>query len=74
MQEAALEGSRDVVQLHFGGGTPTFLSEDEMQRLMDIIRKHFRLLPRRRIFDRSRSAQGWAATMSSNWRPSASTA
>ena len=45
MQEAALDGSRDVVQLHFGGGTPTFLAHDEMQRLMDIIRKHFRLLP-----------------------------
>jgi oxygen-independent coproporphyrinogen-3 oxidase len=45
MQEAALDGSRDVVQLHFGGGTPTFLSDDEMQRLMEIIRKHFRLLP-----------------------------
>jgi oxygen-independent coproporphyrinogen-3 oxidase len=45
MQEAALDGSRDVVQLHFGGGTPTFLSNDEMRRLMDIIRKHFRLLP-----------------------------
>ena len=45
MQEAALEGSRDVVQLHFGGGTPTFLSHEEMQRVMDIIRKHFRLLP-----------------------------
>ena len=45
MQEAALDGSRDVVQLHFGGGTPTFLSHDEMRRLMDIIRKHFRLLP-----------------------------
>ena len=45
MQEAALEGSRDVVQLHFGGGTPTFLSNEEMRRLMDIIRQHFRLLP-----------------------------
>jgi oxygen-independent coproporphyrinogen-3 oxidase len=45
MQEAALDGSRDVVQLHFGGGTPTFLSNDEMRRLMDIIRQHFRLLP-----------------------------
>ena len=45
MQEAGLDGSRDVVQLHFGGGTPTFLSDDEMRRLMDIIRKHFRLLP-----------------------------
>jgi oxygen-independent coproporphyrinogen-3 oxidase len=31
MQEAALDGSRDVVQLHFGGGTPTFLSHDEMR-------------------------------------------
>ena len=45
MQEAALDGKRDVVQLHFGGGTQTFLSEEEMQRVMDIIRKHFRLLP-----------------------------
>jgi oxygen-independent coproporphyrinogen-3 oxidase len=26
-----LDGSRDVVQLHFGGGTPTFLSHDEMR-------------------------------------------
>jgi len=45
MQEAALDGSRDVVNCHFGGGTPTFLSHDEMRRLMDIIREHFRLLP-----------------------------
>jgi oxygen-independent coproporphyrinogen-3 oxidase len=45
MQAEALDGSRDVVQLHWGGGTPTFLSADEMRRLMELINKHFRLLP-----------------------------
>ncbi|MFA7280216.1 MAG: oxygen-independent coproporphyrinogen III oxidase [Sterolibacterium sp.] len=45
MQSAALEGSHDVVQLHWGGGTPTFLSKDEMRRLMDMTRQHFRLVP-----------------------------
>ncbi len=45
LQAGALEGSRDVVQLHWGGGTPTFLSNDEMRRLMESIRSHFRLLP-----------------------------
>ncbi|QDX81096.1 oxygen-independent coproporphyrinogen III oxidase [Denitratisoma sp. DHT3] len=45
MQAEALEGGRDVVQLHWGGGTPTFLSHEEMTRLMDLIRSHFRLLP-----------------------------
>jgi len=28
-----------------GGGTPTFLSHDEMRRLMDLTRQHFKLLP-----------------------------
>ncbi len=32
---------RKVVQLHFGGGSPTFLAPDEIRRLGDIIRKHF---------------------------------
>jgi oxygen-independent coproporphyrinogen-3 oxidase len=40
-----VDGSRDVVQLHFGGGTPTFLSDDEMRQLMEQIRRHFNLLP-----------------------------
>ena len=39
-----VDGSRDVVQLHFGGGTPTFLSDDEMRQLMAQIRQHFNLL------------------------------
>lgn len=34
-----------VSQLHLGGGTPTFLSEQQLQRLMGIVREHFELLP-----------------------------
>ena len=45
LQSAALEGSHDAIQLHWGGGTPTFLADDEMRQLMDLIRSHFRLLP-----------------------------
>ncbi|VXC66518.1 coproporphyrinogen III oxidase, SAM and NAD(P)H dependent, oxygen-independent [Pseudomonas sp. 8Z] len=33
-----------IEQLHFGGGTPTFLSHDELRRLMQHLRKHFNLL------------------------------
>lgn len=33
-----------VAQLHWGGGTPTFLSHDEMRQLMAATRRHFRLL------------------------------
>ncbi|MDO8347746.1 MAG: oxygen-independent coproporphyrinogen III oxidase [Rugosibacter sp.] len=42
---AALDGSRDVVQLHLGGGTPTFLADDELRHLMETIRRQFHLLP-----------------------------
>lgn len=45
LQAAALDGGADAVQLHWGGGTPTFLSDDETQRLMGLIRTHFNLLP-----------------------------
>lgn len=33
-----------VEQLHFGGGTPTFLSHDELRQLMACLRTHFNLL------------------------------
>ena len=33
-----------VQQLHFGGGTPTFLSHDELRQLMQCLRQHFQLL------------------------------
>ncbi|WP_371325177.1 oxygen-independent coproporphyrinogen III oxidase [Dechloromonas sp. ZY10] len=47
LQSAALEGTdgeHEVIQLHWGGGTPTFLSHDEMRQLMGETRKHFKLL------------------------------
>ncbi len=34
-----------VAQLHWGGGTPTFLDDSEVQRLMDFTREHFELQP-----------------------------
>ncbi|MGO8765444.1 MAG: oxygen-independent coproporphyrinogen III oxidase [Limisphaerales bacterium] len=38
---AKLDPKRQVVQLHWGGGSPTFLHPDEIRRLGQIIRKHF---------------------------------
>ena len=32
---------RKAIQLHLGGGTPTFLSPDELRQLMSMIRSHF---------------------------------
>jgi oxygen-independent coproporphyrinogen-3 oxidase len=40
-----LNPARQVVQLHFGGGSPTFLRPDEIRRLGDIIHQHFTLSP-----------------------------
>jgi oxygen-independent coproporphyrinogen-3 oxidase len=45
IQAEALDGPREAVQLHLGGGTPTFLSNDEMRRLIELITSHFKLLP-----------------------------
>jgi len=50
-REAALhaelfDSDRPVVQLHLGGGTPTYLTDREMGRLMDGLARHFRLLDR----------------------------
>lgn len=44
MQAALLGDGRRVEQLHFGGGTPTFLSNDEIRELMGAIRKNFELI------------------------------
>ena len=40
-----LHQDRKAVQLHFGGGSPTFLRPDEIRRLGDIIHKHFTFSP-----------------------------
>ena len=38
------KGLPEVAQVHWGGGTPTFLSHDEMSQLMTATRRHFRLV------------------------------
>lgn len=44
MQAALLGESRRLEQLHFGGGTPTFLSDDELRAVMGAINKNFELV------------------------------
>ena len=43
LQSALFDAGRRVEQLHWGGGTPTFLSHEQMERLMDQTRRHFAL-------------------------------
>jgi oxygen-independent coproporphyrinogen-3 oxidase len=42
-QGGLFDKSRRVEQLHWGGGTPTFLDHGQMRRLMDETRRHFSL-------------------------------
>lgn len=42
---ANLSGERRITQLHWGGGTPTFLSHDELRDLMRMLREHFDFAP-----------------------------
>ena len=41
MVASYLGSDRKTVQLHFGGGTPTFLSASELHELMAVLRTHF---------------------------------
>jgi oxygen-independent coproporphyrinogen III oxidase len=43
MQSALVDAGRPVEQLHWGGGTPTFISRPQMQELMEVTRRHFQL-------------------------------
>jgi oxygen-independent coproporphyrinogen-3 oxidase len=43
MQSALFDRGRRVDQLHWGGGTPTFISQDQMRELMDQTRRWFDL-------------------------------
>jgi len=36
-----LDCSREVIQMHFGGGTPTFFSAQQLQEIIDAIRSKF---------------------------------
>lgn len=42
---ARIGPDRRLAQLHFGGGTPTFLSPAELRELMAMLRSHFNFLP-----------------------------
>lgn len=43
LQGGLFDRARPVDQLHWGGGTPTFISHDKMRELMTKTRQHFRL-------------------------------
>lgn len=43
LASSLLAGDRSVAQMHWGGGTPTFLSDDEIRRLFQSIRRYFTL-------------------------------
>jgi len=45
LQAALVSRDRPVNQLHFGGGTPTFLSDEQLRRLMLVTAEHFTLAP-----------------------------
>ncbi|NMM11206.1 MAG: oxygen-independent coproporphyrinogen III oxidase [Polaromonas sp.] len=42
---ARLGSDRKTVQLHLGGGTPTFFNSDELRQLMTMLRSHFDFAP-----------------------------
>jgi oxygen-independent coproporphyrinogen-3 oxidase len=44
MQSELIGGRRPVTQMHWGGGTPTFLDNAEITELMHMLASHFRLL------------------------------
>ena len=43
LQSALFDDNRTVDQLHWGGGTPTFISHEQMRELMNETRRHFQL-------------------------------
>jgi oxygen-independent coproporphyrinogen-3 oxidase len=42
---ARIAPGRPVTQLHWGGGTPTYLAPEQIKDLMDTVRAHFTLAP-----------------------------
>jgi len=45
LHTAVLGTGQPVSQLHLGGGTPTFLSDDELAELMGMVRRSFAMTP-----------------------------
>ena len=44
LQGGLFDRDRKVIQIHWGGGTPTFLDNGQMRELMQVTAKHFTLL------------------------------
>jgi oxygen-independent coproporphyrinogen-3 oxidase len=42
---ARMDAGRSVTQIHLGGGTPTFFPPDQLRRLGELLRRHFRIAP-----------------------------
>jgi oxygen-independent coproporphyrinogen-3 oxidase len=40
-----LLAQKQIIQLHLGGGTPTFLTEVQLSRLMALLHRHFTIMP-----------------------------
>lgn len=45
IHRAPLFKDRQVSQLHWGGGTPTYLNKQQISRLVSLLREHFAFLP-----------------------------
>jgi oxygen-independent coproporphyrinogen-3 oxidase len=43
MQGALFDHDREVVQLHFGGGTPTYHNDEQLKKLVSALGRHFSL-------------------------------
>lgn len=44
-KRAPLFKNRNISQIHWGGGTPTYLNKQQISRLMKLLRENFSLLP-----------------------------
>ena len=54
LMAARIDRDRPVRQIHFGGGTPTFLPPEELARLGMLIHEHFYVHPGMRVRRRDR--------------------
>jgi oxygen-independent coproporphyrinogen-3 oxidase len=45
LHTAVIGSGQSVSQLHLGGGSPTFLSDDELRALMTMLKRNFKLVP-----------------------------
>jgi oxygen-independent coproporphyrinogen-3 oxidase len=49
MASALFDRDRDVEQVHFGGGTPNFLTPAQIAETLDVMRRHFSFAPAQRL-------------------------